>query len=184
MESPKNRGSQGSLYTYLRAPRMRVREKQMRRWYSLTCPVCGFRYPLKKFGPSLDPILYPLAIVTGGGRARGFKIVKYLPWSALPSLKDTAVETSLQCLYSRLSTAYDFFYETLGFLSPRMKALLRALQGSYPTSYQTSPYENYHKAFTLTDSTSDIAESYGDDDYPSAYAVFLSKLLLGGLADG
>jgi hypothetical protein len=156
----------------------------MKQWFSLTCPVCGFRYPLKKFKPSMKPIHYPLQVVTGGGRAKGFKVLEYLPWASLPTLTQTDIRTSLLCLYDRLGAAYDHFYETLGFMSPKMNALLQALRGSYANVYRASPYENYHKVFSPIDSAKDIVESYSDDDYSRVYAQFLANPSLGGIKGG
>jgi len=58
----------------------------------------------------MKPILYPAQIVTGGGRAKGFRVVKYLPWSTLPTFRQTDVWNSLLGLYNRLGAAYDHFY--------------------------------------------------------------------------
>jgi len=125
----------------------------------------------------MRPILYPVQIVTGGGRAKGFRVAKYLPWSTLPTLKQTVVWDSLLCLYNRLATAYDEFYRVLGFLSPKMKTLLQELQRSYAHSYGTSPFPEYAGVYTLTEVSQDIAEPYREDDYPEAYArAFPHKL--------
>ena len=118
----------------------------------------------------MKPIVYPLQIVTGGGRAKGFRVAKYLPWTTLPTLKQTVVWDSLLYLYNRLATAYDEFYQVLGFLSPKMKTLLQELQRSYAHSYGTSPFPEYTGVYTLTEVSQDIAEPYREDDYPEAYA--------------
>lgn len=118
----------------------------------------------------MRPFLYPVQIVTGGGRAKGFRVAKYLPWSTLPTLKQTVVWDSLLCLYNRLATAYDEFYRVLGFLSPKMKTLLQELQGSYAHSYGTSPFPEYAGVYAPTEASQDIAEPYREDDYPEAYA--------------
>ncbi|MGD0072418.1 MAG: hypothetical protein ABSB71_12770 [Candidatus Bathyarchaeia archaeon] len=36
---------------------------------SATCPICGFRYPVKKFSFQLRPIDSPLQTITSGGNA-------------------------------------------------------------------------------------------------------------------
>ena len=130
----------------------------------------------------MKPIEYPVQIVTGGGRARGFKVAKYLSWSDLPRLEGTDVWQSLLFLYDRLATGYDHYYDILGFMSPKMKALLQTLQGSYANSYRTNPYENYHKAFG-TDFR-DIAEAYAETDYSRAYTNTLISTPLGGMQIG
>jgi hypothetical protein len=55
----------------------------------------------------MKPIEYPVQIVTGGGRAGGFKVEQYLQWATLPSLKQTAAWKSILCLCDRLGAAYD-----------------------------------------------------------------------------
>jgi len=150
----------------------------MTTWITLTCPVCGWRHTLKKFNSTMNPILYPAQIVTGGGRARGFKVAEYLPWSALPQLNRTYVGSSIRSLYSRLAAAYDRFYEVLGFMSPKMRMLLQVHQRSYANSYRTTYLDNYAKAFNL-DSSPAITESYDEDDYSKAYSHLLIKLTSG-----
>lgn len=142
----------------------------MKKWFALTCPVCGFRYPLKKFGPMMNPIQYPLQLVTGGGRAKGFRVLEYIPWSTLPSLARTEAWNSLLYLYNRLGAAYDLFYETLGFLSPRMKTLL---ESSYAVAYQPNPLENYSNVYDATNTAQDVADAYADDDISGAYSTSL-----------
>ena len=156
----------------------------MKKWFALTCPVCGFRYTLKKFNPTIEPILYPVQIVTGGGRAKGFKVAKYLPWSTLPTFKQTDVWNSLLCLYNRLGAAYDHFYQVLGFLSPKMKTLLQELQKSYSNPYRTSPFPEYAHVYASMESLQNIAEPYSTDDYPEAYAHLLVNPPLRGVWSG
>ena len=136
----------------------------------MTCPVCGFRYPLKKFKPDMKQIVYPVQIVTGGGRAKGFKVVEYLLWSILPSLKETDIWNSLLYLYNRLGAAYDQFYEVLGFLSPKMRVLLQRLQRKYTDSYQANPLREYARVYSSTQLLPDIVEPYCECDYPEAYS--------------
>ncbi len=153
----------------------------MKKWLNLTCPVCGFRYPLTKFKPKMSAIVYPLQIVTGGGRAKGFKVEKYLPWSTLPKLRQTNAWNSLLCLYNRLGAAYDQYYLTLGFLSPEIKKILQALQGSYPDAYRTSKFQEYAHAYASTQPAQDIVDAYSAFDYPEAYAQFLKNQFLEGV---
>jgi len=150
----------------------------------LTCPVCGFRHTLKKFNSTIRPIVYPVQVVTGGGRAKGFKVAKYLPWSTLPTFRQTAVWDSLLCRYNRLGAAYDHFYQVLGFLSPNMKTLLQELQKSYANSYQTSPLPEYAQVYASTGSSQNIATPYCGDDYPEAYSRLLFNPILGGVWSG
>lgn len=147
----------------------------------MTCPVCGFRFPLKKFNPRMESILYPVQIVTGGGRAKGFRVVEYLPWSTLPTFKQTGVWNSLLCLYDRLGAAYDHFYQVLGFLSPKMKMLLQELEKNYAASYRTSPFPEYAEAYASPETSQDIVEPYREDDYPEAYAHFIINQVPGGV---
>jgi len=156
----------------------------LKKWFALTCPVCGFRFPLKKFNSSIKPIVYPVQVVTGGGRAKGFRVAKYLPWETLPTLRQTDVWSSLLCLYDRLGAAYDHFYEVLGFLSPNMKTLLQELQKSYVNSYRTSPLPEYAQVFGSMGSSQDIAAPYCEDDYPEAYSRLLFNPILGGVWSG
>lgn len=132
----------------------------------------------------MKPILYPVQIVTGGGRAKGFRVVKYLPWSTLPTLRQTEVWNSLLCLYNRLGAAYDHFYRVLGFLSPKMKTLLQELQRSYAHSYRTSPFSEYARLYASMQSLQDIVEPYTQDDYPEAYAHLLINPTFGGVWSG
>jgi hypothetical protein len=155
----------------------------MKQWFALTCPVCGFRYPLKKFNPAMKPIAYPVQVVTGGGRARGFTVAKYLPWPILPTLKQTDAWNSLLCLYNRLGAAYDHFYQVVGWLSPEVKRLLQESQSSYVEAYRTNPFQDYAKVYATKISSENIAEPYSEPDYPDAYAHFLMNQIPGGLAD-
>jgi hypothetical protein len=141
----------------------------MKTWLANTC-LCNMRFPLSKFKPSMKPIIYPLQIVTGGGYAKGFQTVKYLPWSSLPSYFGTEVWTNILCYYNRLSAVYDHFYETLGFLSPKMRILLQA---AYPLSYKPTPLENYPAIYSQTSEDQDIVKSYIDDDITDAYFASL-----------
>lgn len=100
----------------------------MKRWYSLTCAVCGFRHSLGRFIRATQPILHPAQLVTGGGRGSGFHVVRYIPWSNILGLKtDPGAWRALNCEYIRLASAYDNFYDHLGFLSPRMLDVTNAL---------------------------------------------------------
>lgn len=140
----------------------------MKEWLAISCPCCGWRFSLRKFGPSMKPIEYPLQIVAGGGRAKGFRVVKYLPWSSLPSFAGTETWNSILCLYNRLGAAYDLFYETLGFMSPKMRMLL---QSSYAAAYQPNPLDNYSAAYGAASMSQDIVESYTGDDISDAYST-------------
>jgi hypothetical protein len=155
----------------------------MKKWLALTCPVCGFRYPLTKFKPAMESIAYPVQIVTGGGRAKGFTVEEYLPWSTLPTLRQTNAWNSLLCLYDRLGAAYDHFYQVLGFLSPEVKKLLQELRGSYADAYRTNRFPDYVNAYTPTELPEDIVEPYSRDDYPDAYAHLLMNQISRRLAD-
>lgn len=154
----------------------------MKQWFSLTCPVCGFRFPLNKFNPTMEPILYPVQIVTGGGRAKGFRVVKYLPWSTLPKLRQTDLWNSLLCLYNRLGAAYDRFYEVLGLLSPKMKTLLQKLQRTYTDSYRTSPFQEYARVYASSQLLPDIVEPYCEDNYANSLAY--TRLLINPVTTG
>jgi len=100
----------------------------MKTWYALSCPVCRFRYPLKKFTAALAPFAYPVQLVTGGGRAQGFHVVEYIPWSTLPRLKENPdLWRALNCEYIRLASAFDSFHTYLGFLSPGMREMIASL---------------------------------------------------------
>jgi hypothetical protein len=153
--------------------------KDVKEWFAVTCPICGFRYPMKKFASPKEPIAYPIQIVTGGGRAQGFRTLEYLPWSTLKTLVQTDAGKSLANLYARLAASYDSFYETLGWHSPRMRALLKAMQGCYTDSYRRSPFENYHLTFGKSNSA-DIVEAYTDADGSRAYTPNLTDIQLGG----
>ena len=127
----------------------------------------------------MEIIAYPVQIVTGGGRAKGFRVEKYLPWSTLPALKQTSAWDSLLCLYDRLGAAYDHFYQVLGFLSPEISKIIQELQKSYAHAYQTNPFSEYTRAYASTQTLPDIAEPYTDDDYSGVYAHLLNQI--GGL---
>ena len=156
----------------------------LKRWYSLTCPICGFRFSLQKFRPALKPILYPVQVVTGGGRARGFRVEKYLPWSTLPALKHVNAWNSLLCLYGRLADAYDHFYQVLGFLSPEMRRIPQEFQKPYAGAYRTSLLSEYVQAFASKDLLHDVVEPYSKAGYPDAYAHLLANPDLGGICNG
>lgn len=154
------------LYLYQRG-------QELKEWLANSC-LCGMRFPLRKFKPNMKPITYPLQIVTGGGYAKGFRTVKYLPWSSLPSFVGTKAWTNIICFYDRLSTVYDRFYETLGFLSPKMRTLLQA---AYPLAYKPNSLENYPTVYSPTNEDQDMVKSYIDDDISDAYfaSLFLAS---------
>jgi hypothetical protein len=130
----------------------------------------------------MKPIIYPIQIVTGGGRAKGFTVEQYLPWATLPTLNQTNAWNSLLCLYNRLGAAYDHFYQVLGWLSPEVKRLLQESR-SYADAYRTNPLQDYAKAYATTMSPENIAEPYCKADYPAAYAHLLINQIPRGLAD-
>jgi len=132
----------------------------------------------------MKSIIYPVQIVTGGGRAKGFRVEKFLPWSSLPTLKQTEVWNSLLFLYDRLGAAYDRFFQVLGFLSPEIKKILHELQKSYPDSYQTSPFSEYARVYGSMESAEDIVKPHCETDYPEAYAHLLINPVSGGLWSG
>jgi len=101
----------------------------LKKWIDLTCVVCGFRYSPSRFiRNALQPIRYPAQTVTGGGRARGFHVVEYIPWSDITKLKDDPdIWRAVNCEYIRLASAYDNFYDHLHILSPRMIELIDSL---------------------------------------------------------
>jgi hypothetical protein len=113
----------------------------------MTCPVCGFRHSLSKFKMEMNAIEYPLARVTGGGRGKGFRVQEYLPWSTLPSLRQTETWNNLLGLYSRLASAYDNFFNVLGFLSPGIRKLLNERYQPYSYVYQANPLPDYADAY-------------------------------------
>ena len=141
----------------------------------LSCPVCTFRHPLRKFEKELAPILFPLGFACSRGRARVFITVERLPWSALPSLRHTRAWESVLGVYRRLAAAYDHFYETCGFLSPRMTALVEELRArlSYPDAYLTTGSPSYVKAYV--DTHADMASAYNGGDYSETYAVLMNQ---------
>lgn len=103
--------------------------EELKKWTCLSCLVCGFRYSPRRFIRNpLEPIRFPAQTVTGGGRARGFRVERYIPWSEVTSLKEQPeVWSALNCQYVRLSFAYDAFYDHLHFLSPRTLEILDSL---------------------------------------------------------
>jgi hypothetical protein len=151
---------------------------EMKQWYAVTCPVCGFRFSPKKFNAEMKSILYPLQLVTGGGRARGFRVVKYLPWSILPTLRQTQIWNNILVLYGRLASAYDNFYQTLGFLSPDVQSLLRGLN-QYADVYGTNPTSDYAKIYATPTSTDEIPAAYSGDEYSKVYAYLYDACALG-----
>ena len=69
-----------------------------------------------------------MQMVCSGGRAKGFHVVQYVPWSELSRFIDNAqVWRALNCEYIRLASAYDNFHYYLHFLSPRMQAIIDGL---------------------------------------------------------
>jgi hypothetical protein len=77
---------------------------------------------------TLEPVRFPAKTVTGGGRAKGFHVERYVPWSEISRLKEQPdVWRGLNCEYLRLSSAYDNFYYYLGFLSPSMSETIASL---------------------------------------------------------
>jgi len=144
-----------------------------KKWLVLNCPLCGFRFPLKKFDKTLKPILFPLGIAGSLGRARGFATLERLPWSALPTLQSTEAWNSIQNLYGRLAAAYDHFYETCGFLSPMMTALMEELRKSYADSYLPNTFPAYAQPYSSAGS--DIAEAYATVDYSETYALLSNQ---------
>ncbi len=101
----------------------------MKTWFALTCPVCGFRYPLRKFTADLTPINYPVQVVCGGGYRRGFTVARRITWADLRSLDQTSdLMRAINCEYRRLAEAFDNFHFYLGYLSPAMKALVENMR--------------------------------------------------------
>jgi hypothetical protein len=131
----------------------------------------------------MKPILYPVQLVTGGGRAKGFRVEEYLPWSALPTLKQTIAWNSLLSLYARLADAYDHFYQVLGFLSPEMQKLIKQLQRSYEDAYRKNPLSEYTETYAPK-LPNDIVEPYSNADYPTAYVHLLINPTSGGALNG
>jgi len=103
----------------------------LKTWTDLTCLVCGFRFSPRRFiRNATAPVRFPGQIVTGGGRARGFHVIDYVPWSQIVKLKaQPDVWRALNCEYLRLSSAYDNFHHYLGFLSPSMSEVIDSLNG-------------------------------------------------------
>lgn len=126
-------------------------------------------------------IVYPVQIVTGGGRAKGFRVAQYMPWPSLPTLKGTNAWESILCLYDRLGAAYDNFYQVLGFLSPEIKALLEGLQKPYTSAYLSDRTQGYASTYSSPKSPDAIAETFTEDNYPEAYANLPINPLLGGV---
>jgi len=138
----------------------------MKKWFSIVCPVCGWRHLPRKFSQNPEPITYPVQVVAGGGRARGFKVVRYLPYAMLPTLRQTEVWTSILCLYDRLAASYDSYFEVLGFLSPKMKLLLQELR-PYENPYMI---ETSHYCAVYSQPSPDIIAPYRvTSDYSQAY---------------
>jgi hypothetical protein len=120
----------------------------------------------------MKPILYPVQLFSSLGRAKGFKIEEYLPWSALPTQKQTIAWNGILSLYARLAAAYDHFYQELGFLSPEIQRLVKQLQRTYTSVYLTDPLPQYAKAY-ISKQPNDIAKAYSKTNYPAAYANLL-----------
>jgi hypothetical protein len=151
----------------------------MKTWYAATCVICSRRYPISMFNAQLRPIVYPLQVVTGGGRARGFKTLEYLPWTSLPTLTQTSIWNNLLCLCARLATAYDNFFKILGFTSPEMQRLLQAAR-SYTEAYRPNSLSDYAVVYAPPRSIDAFVEAY-DDDYAKTYADVHSSQLYGGI---
>jgi hypothetical protein len=102
----------------------------MKTWVNLSCPVCGFRHSSQRFVRSAQqPIQYPLQVVSGGGRGSGFHVLRYIPWTELPNLeRDSEAWRAINCEYLQLSSAYDNFHTSLGFLSPKIKSIIESLE--------------------------------------------------------
>jgi len=154
--------------------------RKTKRWFALTCPVCGFRFPPKKFNLTMKEILYPAAVISGGGRAKGFHVEQYVSWESLPKLRQFEIWNNLQCMYTRLGCAYDHFYRILGFLSPEIRRLVQQLQGGYTSAYLTSLFHEYSTSYGPIDKFDKVAEAYPADDYPTAYARSFSRSDLDG----
>jgi hypothetical protein len=108
---------------------MSIRLQDLKTWTNLTCLVCGFRFPPRRFiRDALDTIRSPAQIVTGGGRGKGFHVVRYIPWSDVATLKEQPdVWRALYSEHIRLASAFDNFHLYLGFLSPRMRQIIDSL---------------------------------------------------------
>lgn len=83
-------------------------------------------------------------------------------------MKKTEAWNSILSIYSRLSAAYDNYYESLGFLSPKMRTLLRQPQ-SYADIYSVNTTPEYSGIYTNS-TLNDFAEPYDHADYADAYA--------------
>ena len=140
---------------------------KVKTWICLTCPVCSFRFPLRKFNKS-KPIDYPAQIVSGGGRAKGFKVLKYMSWATLPTLRHTDAFPSILNMYAKLGTAYDHFYEVFGFLSPQIRALLSASQKPYTHAYPANRFSEYSRTYA-SEKTLNIGEPYSGEDYSKVF---------------
>jgi hypothetical protein len=88
----------------------------------------------------------------------------------LSTLRQTSAWASVIYLYERLGAAYDLYFETLGFLSPKMKMLL---QSSYAVAYRPNPLDNYATAYDPVSMSQDIVDSYTKDDISDAYSARL-----------
>jgi hypothetical protein len=136
-------------------------------WWSFLCPVCGFQHLPRRFKPEMKPILYPARIMTGGGRARGFKVVRQLPWKDLAELRtDTSLWSSVQSLYTRLAYGFDMFFLHLGYLSPGMVKLLQKAQSSYADIYLTNTVADIGQAYSPVDLSENTS---GWSDYSEVY---------------
>jgi hypothetical protein len=85
----------------------------------------------------------------------------------LSTLRQTDAWASVTYLYERLSAAYDLFYETLGFMSPKMRMLL---QSSCAVAYQPNPLDNHAAAYGAASTSQDIVGAYTEDDISDAYS--------------
>jgi hypothetical protein len=94
-------------------------------------------------------------------------------------LKQTKTWTNVLFLYDRLGSAYDQFFEVLGFLSPQMKALLLA-SGSYAHAYRTSQSSIYSGIYASQDSLNNV-EPYSEEDYSKVYSQPSLSPVIGGI---
>lgn len=101
----------------------------MKQCVNLSCVTCGFRFwPETVIKKSLKTIDHPIQIVCSAGRAKGFRVVQYVPWSELSRFRDNVqVWRAVNCEYIRLASAYDNFHLHLGFLSPRILEIMESL---------------------------------------------------------
>jgi hypothetical protein len=98
----------------------------MKECFNVSCFGCGFRFwPETVIKKSLKTIDYPIQMVCSAGRARGFRVIRYVPWSELSTFRDNLqVWRAINCEYMRLAYAYDNFHHYLHFVSPRMQSII------------------------------------------------------------